>query len=65
MKKVRIRIPFWIWLKYYVVSALYYFFVIVAYPLMWLGGVFENLREDMRFPMELVKDINCKKKESQ
>lgn len=63
MTKVRIRIPFWVWLKYYIVSGLYWFFVIVAYPLMWLGGVFEDLREDMRFPMELVKDINRKIKE--
>ena len=63
MKKARIRIPFWVWIKYYIVSALYWFFVIIAYPLMWLGGTFENLREDMRFPMEFVKDINRKIKE--
>ena len=63
MTEVKIRIPFWIWLKYYTVSALYWFFIVVAYPLMWLGGIFENLREDMRFPMKLVKDVNHKIKE--
>lgn len=65
MKKVRIRIPFWIWLKYYIVSVLYWFIVIVTYPLMRLGSIFENLRKDMRFPMEFVKDVNRKIKEQQ